>query len=519
MTWFADHLPILPVLLPSVTAIVLLLLGDHGGDAHGGHGHHKLLWARRIALASTLLFLVVAARLAVEAAGGDVRAYRVGDWPAPYGIVLVIDRLGAMMLLLTAVVALPVLWYATGGWDAHGRHFHALFQFQLMGLGGAFVTGDLFNLFVFFEVLLIASYGLMLHGGGAARVQAGLRYVVVNLAGSSLFLIAVGTLYGVTGTLNMADLARALAHTPAEHLGLARAAGLLLLAVFALKCAAAPLHLWLPATYAQASAPVAALFAIMTKVGVYSILRADSLVFGPASGPLSGLLDPWLLPLALLTLALGTLGALASRRLRLAVAHLVVASAGTLLAAIGLASPQALAAGLYYLPHTSLAAAAAFLLAEAVAVRRGALADALDPGPAMPAQRWLGALFFLTALALAGLPPLAGFIAKFMLLRAAVGHPASVWVLGVLLAAGLMGVILLARSGSLLFYRSSTHTVVEAKGAAALGAELSPIAGLLLLIVALTAAAPQLTTFTLATAAQLAEPAGYIEAVLSAGDG
>ncbi|MCS6785736.1 MAG: monovalent cation/H+ antiporter subunit D [Thiobacillaceae bacterium] len=503
-----NHIVIAPLLAPLSAGVLLLLLR-----------HLDLRLRRVLSVAALLAQLGLAFALTAHVADGAILTYALGDWPAPYGIVLVADRLAAWMLLTTLLLALFALLAALRGLDAAGRHFHVLFHLQLFGLAGAFLTGDLFNLFVFFEVLLIASYGLMLHGGGAARVQAGLRYVVVNLAGSSLFLIAVGTLYGVTGTLNMADLARALAHTPAEHLGLARAAGLLLLAVFALKCAAAPLHLWLPATYAQASAPVAALFAIMTKVGVYSILRADSLVFGPASGPLSGLLDPWLLPLALLTLALGTLGALASRRLRLAVAHLVVASAGTLLAAIGLASPQALAAGLYYLPHTSLAAAAAFLLAEAVAVRRGALADALDPGPAMPAQRWLGALFFLTALALAGLPPLAGFIAKFMLLRAAVGHPASVWVLGVLLAAGLMGVILLARSGSLLFYRSSTHTVVEAKGAAALGAELSPIAGLLLLIVALTAAAPQLTTFTLATAAQLAEPAGYIEAVLSAGDG
>ena len=141
---FDTHLAILPVLLPAATAMLLLLQGDAAGDTSGSHGHHKQKWARRIAIASVTLGLLLAARLAIEAHAGPgaLRVYRVGDWPAPFGIVLVVDRLSALMLLLTACVALPVLVYASGGWDAHGRHFHALFQFQLMGLNGAFVTGD-----------------------------------------------------------------------------------------------------------------------------------------------------------------------------------------------------------------------------------------------------------------------------------------------------------------------------------------------------------------------------------------
>ena len=158
----ADHLPILPVLLPALTAIVLLLIGD--SDA-------RRPWARRIALASVALGAVFAFQLVEQAATGTLTVYRLGDWPAPFGIVLVIDRLSALMLMLTSAVALPVLWYARGGWDSHGRHFHALFQFQLMGLAGAFATGDIFNLFVFFEVLLIASYVLMTHGLGRERLR------------------------------------------------------------------------------------------------------------------------------------------------------------------------------------------------------------------------------------------------------------------------------------------------------------------------------------------------------------
>ena len=284
MNLLATHLPVFPVLLPVFTAVLLLMLGDHGGDAHGSHGHHRLLWARRIALASVVAGQAVAMLLALRAAAGEIIVYRLGDWPAPYGIVLVIDRLGAMMLVLTSLVALPVLWYASGGWDAHGRHFHPLFQFQLMGLGGAFVTGDLFNLFVFFEVLLIASYVLMLHGQGRERLRVGLHYVVLNLAASALFLIGVALLYAKTGTLNLADLALRVPKIDGPDATLVQAAALLLLVVFGFKAALAPLSMWLPATYAAATAPVAALFAILTKVGVYAIVRVHGVVCGSSSG-------------------------------------------------------------------------------------------------------------------------------------------------------------------------------------------------------------------------------------------
>ncbi|HAW46325.1 MAG TPA: monovalent cation/H+ antiporter subunit D, partial [Roseovarius sp.] len=217
----------------------------------------------------------------------------------------------AMMVLLTAVLALVVLLYAIGtGWDQRGRNFHALWQFQLMGICGAFLTGDAFNLFVFFEVLLIASYGLMIHAGGARRLKAGVQYVIYNLLGSTLFLFALGTLYAVTGTLNMADLAVRAVEIPVEDSALLRVGAMLLFLVFAIKAALLPLHFWLPNTYAEAPAPVAALFAIMTKIGAYAILRFYTLIFGPDLDVTANLIDDVLLYGALLTLAAGMIGIL-----------------------------------------------------------------------------------------------------------------------------------------------------------------------------------------------------------------
>ena len=212
-----SHWIIAPVVLPAMMAPLI-----------GYVMRHDIVLARVASAASTVALFIIALGLAVWAADGGTHVYRLGDWPAPFGIVLVLDRLSAMMVLLTATLALIVLWHSIAtGWDAKGRHFHALYQFQLMGICGAFLTGDAFNLFVFFEVLLIASYGLMVHSGGKVRMQAGLQYVVMNLAGSTLFLFALGTMYATTGTLNMADLAVKVPQIAAEDSGMVRVAAVL----------------------------------------------------------------------------------------------------------------------------------------------------------------------------------------------------------------------------------------------------------------------------------------------------
>jgi multicomponent K+:H+ antiporter subunit D len=500
-----NHLVIAPLLLPLLAGIALILLR---GSA--------TLVRRGLSTAATLALVGVALGLLQQVGDGAVLVYRLGDWPAPFGIVLVADRLAAAMVLITAVLAACVVLYAVRGADHAGRYFHVLFQLQLFGLNGAFLTGDLFNLFVFFEVLLIASYGLLLHGGGRERTRAGLHYVVLNLIGSTLFLFAVGTLYGVLGTLNMADLAQRLAAVPPADLGVVRAAGLLLFAVFALKAALAPLHLWLPGAYGHTSAPVAAMFAIMTKVGAYAILRIHSLMFGPDSGPVAGLLDPWLLPLALLTVVAGTIGVLASRRLAQQAAYLVVISAGTLLTAFGLGGAAAFAAGLYYLAHTTFAAAALFLLADVLGRVRGAAQDRLVAGPDLPRGQLLAGVFLLIALAVSGVPPLSGFIGKWLILQASVGDPLMPWVLGVLLATSLLVIMALARSGSRLFFK------VDDGAAAAVPPRLGDLGAPLALAIAgvgMVVYADPLYEFGQAAAAQLVQPGAYLAAVLQSAAG
>jgi multicomponent K+:H+ antiporter subunit D len=506
-----SHLVVAPVLFPLFAATILLLL----------RRVIPLSMRRRLNLAALLIQILLVSLLAQRVVGGEILVYALGNWPAPYGIVMVADRLSVWMLLITSLLAFFAMLYAVRGTDAGSRHFHPIFQLQLFGLSGAFLTGDLFNLFVFFEILLLASYGLLLHRGGPDRVRAGLHFVALNLAGSTLFLFAVGTLYGTLGTLNMADLAVKAAATSPENLGVVRAAALLLFGVFALKAALIPLYLWLPAAYSATSAPVAALFAIMTKVGVYAILRVYTLIFGAEAGLLANLIDPLLLPLALATMTIATLGVLAAHELRRQVAYLVVVSVGILLTAFGLGTEASIGAGLYYLAHTTFAAAAFFLLADVIALGRGRLQDRLDPGPAIANANLVGALFFITAILVSGLPPLSGFIGKFMVLNAAAEMPSMAWVFGVILTAGLFAVIALARSGSLLFYRA--EDVVEQPGAAGRPGvgpnweRLLPVIGLLLLCFALVVWGGPLSDFTLATADQLLHPQTYIQAVL--GDG
>ncbi|MCB1802105.1 MAG: monovalent cation/H+ antiporter subunit D [Gammaproteobacteria bacterium] len=497
-----SHLVVAPLLVPLIAGIVLILLPGPPNLRH-----------RLVGGIASIALIAVAVALLQQVSGGQVEVYRMGNWQAPFGIVLVADRLAAVMVMITALLAASVLLYAARGTDRDARYFHVLFQMQLFGLNGAFLTGDLFNLFVFFEVLLIASYGLQLFGGGRQRTRAGLHYVVLNLIGSTLFLFAVGTLYGVLGTLNMADLAMRLRELPPAELGVVSAAGLLLFVVFALKAALAPLHLWLPGAYGHTSAPVAAMFAIMTKVGAYAILRVYSLLFGPDSGPAAGLIDAWLLPLALATVVAGTIGMLASRRLSQQTAYLVVVSAGTLLTAFALGGADAVAAGLYYLAHSTFAAAALFLVADIVGRARGGIHDQLVSGPGLARGQLLAGLFLLAAVAITGLPPLSGFLGKWLILQSSLDTPAGAWVLGVLLVTSLLGVMGLARSGSQLFFDTQPHAdaSVQIRFADVTAPLLLMLAGIALVIYA-----GPMYEFSHAAATQLVQPDSYLQAVLQA---
>lgn len=492
-----DQRLILPILLPFIAGVALLLTSSAARQ-------------RRLSIAAAAVLLPLAAALLAMTDDG-YHVYALGNWPAPFGIVLVLDRLSALMLGLTALVALPALLYAVAaGTDTQGRYFHPLFQFQLMGLNGAFLTGDLFNLFVFFEILLIASYSLLLHGGGRERIRAGLHYVILNLVGSALFLIAIGVLYGMTGALNLADLAVRVAAAPAADAGLLRAGALLLLVVFGLKAAVLPLYFWLPAAYASTSAPVAALFALLTKVGVYAIIRVFSLAFGSAAGVASDAAAPWLLPLALATLLAGGFGVLASRNARRLIAYSVIVSIGTLLAGIGLGNPPGLSAALVYLVHTTLITAGMFLLADLIAMQRGH-GDS-RPAPPVAQPLILGALFFVGAVAMAGMPPLSGFLGKALLLRAAEETSALPWLWSVVLGSGLLLMVALSRMGSSLFWNTLD---APTPGISAQIRLLLPVVALLAAGPLLMVLARPLTHFAAETARQILAPAAYIETVLA----
>ncbi|MCM2355423.1 MAG: monovalent cation/H+ antiporter subunit D [Arenimonas sp.] len=498
------HLPILPILLPLLAGIALLVLGTR-----------RIALQRAIGLLSCTGLVVLAALLAVQADDGGTRTYLVGNWAAHLGIALVADRLAAIMLLATSLLALPCLLFATGGWDRRAMHFHALFQFQLMGLNGAFLTGDLFNLFVFFEVLLIASYGLLLSGGRGARLRVGLQYVAFNITASTLFLVAVGLIYGLTGALNMAELAARVAAVPAAEAAPLKAAAGLLLVVFCAKAALLPMSFWLPETYARSPAAVAALFAVMTKLGIYAVLRVYGLVFGSEAGALAGLAWPWLLPLGVATLVLATLGALAAASLRQLAAYLVLGSAATLFIALGLASAEAVGAGLYYLLHSTLAGGAMFLLADLVRRQRDNAGDSLRKLVRLQHRSLLGALFAVAAVSVAGLPPLSGFIGKFGLL-AAVPDAQAGWLWPVILLTSLLTLVALAAAGSQVFWREGGEMPAPGRVPRLRRTEVGATVALLALGLLLAVFGGPVMRYAQATGAQLMAPAGYIQSVRAA---
>ncbi|WP_299412128.1 monovalent cation/H+ antiporter subunit D [uncultured Sulfitobacter sp.] len=498
------HWLIMPVVLPAILAPFIILAARY----HMGI-------QRVFSVAGVLAMITVAIGLALETSDGTVMLYQLGDWAAPFGIVLVGDRLSTMMVLLMAVLALFVLLYAIGsGWDERGRHFHVLFQFQLMGIAGAFLTGDLFNLFVFFEVLLIASYGLMIHAGGNARLRAGVQYVLFNLLGSTLFLFALGAIYAETGTLNMADLAQRVQLIEADATVGIRVAAVLLILVFAIKAAVVPLHFWLPSSYAEAPAPVAALFAIMTKVGAYAIIRVYTMIFPVDLEVTSGLHGTWLLPVALLSLAVGAVGVLAARKLDRLVAFAVISSMGMVMVAIALFTPESIASALYYMVHSTLAAAALFLIVDLVRQSRGHL-NLITDAPVAGASLIAG-LFMVAAIAMTGLPPLSGFVGKLMVLNAAFDAGPAVWIWAVVLVSSLISVVGFARAGSVLFWKAQSDGAPVPDPSRAAPSTLSYVAvgGLLALLLAHTALAGKMYDYTGATAQQLFNPQAYISTVL-----
>jgi multicomponent K+:H+ antiporter subunit D len=541
------HLIVAPILLPMLTTALLLLLKENQRKIKAQL--NVISCALGLAIAMVLLSWVHQHDAPVAES-----VYLAANWQAPFGIVLVADRLSALMLLLTSMLALSSALFAVSRWDRAGVHFHPLFQLQLMGLAGAFLTGDLFNLFVFFEIMLAASYGLMLHGSGRARVSAGMHYVIINLIASAVFLIGVATLYSVTGTLNMADMATKIPQISPHDRPVLHAAAAILAVAFLVKAGMWPLNFWLVPGYSYATPPVGALFAIMTKVGIYTMLRLSTLLFSPQAGPSGGFGSEWVIYGGLATLAVASIGMIGSQKLGNMAAYAVIVSSGTLLATVGFGLEGLTAGALYYLLSSTLTAAAFFLMTDVIerwrndgasiaAYERESVApflsidfaqqegvnldeeeEALIGRPIPAATAFLGLGFICVVLLVAGLPPLSGFVGKVTMLSAllnphglqegstSMSEPVTLpmVLLALLIVSGLCALIAMSRAGIRHFW------AIEGRGAPQIRlVEGLPIAALLITCIVLTVKGNAVLRYTHATAQALHNPSRYIEAVLN----
>ena len=529
MVSLIQHLAVLPILLPLAVGAFMLLFDER-----------RRLFKMVLSLATVAALLAIALTLVVlvDMPTGDrwstIIVYPLGNWPPPFGIVLVVDRLAALMLLVTALLAGATLLFAMARWHKAGPRFYTLFLLLLTGLNGAFLTGDLFNLFVFFEILLAASYGLVLHGSGTARVRAGLHYIPINLVASSFFLIGVSLIYGVTGTLNMADLSRMMPTLEPQSRMLMEAGAAVLGIAFLVKAGMWPLSFWLPTTYAAACAPIAAMFAIMTKVGIYVILRLFLLCFGDEAGASADFGALWLYYGGLATIVFGGIGVLASQSMQRLGGYAVLVSSGTLLAAIGTGNSAVISGALFYLVTSTFAIGAYFLLVELIERGQAAGADVLavtleifgDPeediededeevGVAIPATiAILGGAFVACTALLAGLPPLSGFIAKFAMLSALMNEagdiPISHWVfVFVLMASGLATLIAMSRNGIRTLWMPTETDIPRVRAIEAI-----PVGALLFLCATMTVMGGPAMRYMEATAQILYWPSEYSRDVL-----
>jgi multicomponent K+:H+ antiporter subunit D len=536
LTALLEHLVALPILVPLVTGAAMLFLTESKRAARVTLS----LVSATLQLAAALVLLYLTSDAAPFIWPDGIGVYRLGGWPAPFGIVLVADRLAAVMLTLQGVLGLTVLIYTIARWDRPGQPFHTLLQVLMMGVNGAFLTGDLFNLFVFVEILLAASYGLMLRGLGAIRVGMGLHYLVVNIVASVLFLIGVAMIYGVAGTLNMADLARRFGGLASDERALFDTGAAILGVAFLVKAGSWPLNFWLPGTYSVAVAPVGAAFAMLTKVGVYALMRVGTLMSEDEAA--ASMLGMTMFYFGLGTVVTGSIGMLAAHHLARLVSYSLVTSTGILLAALGLGLEAVTAPALFYLIVSAITAGAFFMVTGMTDRTRTAGTQPEPPIPPSPfymafgvrepdpystdddigvaiprAIVFLGLVFVSCVLLVTGLPPLPGFIAKFALLTAAIGAAptheldAAAWTLtAAVVLSGFAGVIALTRAGIRLFWTVTARTTPRLRVL-----EAAPVAFLVALCIGLGTAASPIMRYLDHTATSLHEPQDYIDTVLA----
>jgi len=485
---------VLPILVPLATAAVLMLAAKRPGPQ------------RWIAMTGTVLQLASAIAIFVRVNGSGVQVLQISAWPAPFGITLVADLLAAILVVAVGVVGTAIAAVAFSGVDPRREAFgyHPLVQILLMGVAGAFLTGDFFNLYVWFEVMLVASFVLMALNRTRAQMEAAFKYVTINLIASSIFLTALGLLYGTTGTLNMAELARVwpTVATPGVHTVLA----VLFLVAFSVKAGLFPLFFWLPASYHTPPAAIGAVFAgLLTKVGVYALIRVFTLLFHSGSPAVVALL----LAMSSATMVIGLVAALTERDFRRVLAFNLVGHIGYTTASLSLLTPAALAGAIFYVLHHIVVITNLYLV-SGVMLRLRRTTEVSGLGGLYRDQPLFAVLAMIPIFSLAGVPPLSGFLGKLAIVEGTFAAGAH-WVGGLVLVVGLLTLLSMARVWSDSFWVPAG----EAQDLASPGAPLlAAIAALSLVTVAMTVAAEPLFELASRGAHQLLQRDEYVRAVL-----
>ena len=492
-------LPVLPIVIPLATACLALVA-----------------WRRTLRQGISVIGaagLFGAAVVLLRSVWTDgIQVAQAGSWPAPFGVTIVADLLSAIMVALASLMGLAVAIYSIASVDAEHEafYYHALLHVLLMGVCGAFLTGDIFNLYVWFEVMLMASFVLLVLGGERAQIEGGLKYVTLNLLSSGLFLTAVGILYATTGTLNMAHLAQILpAQVPPA---LTTAIAMLFLVAFGIKAGMFPLFFWLPASYHTPPPAVSAIFAgLLTKVGVYALIRVFTLLFVGNVGYTHTLI----LVLSGLTMVTGVLGAVAQNQIRRILSFHIISQIGYMTMGLGLFTPYALAGSILYVIHHIVVKTNLFLIAGIVGQRRGTY-ELKELGGLYRSDPLLAGLFLVPALSLAGLPPLSGFFAKLALIRGAlaIGHYV---IAAVALAVGLLTLVSMMKIWNEAFWKPAPAGATDARAQLPRGGATQwygPVFALALLTLAIGLGAEGAFALATRAAQQLLDPSEYTRAVL-----
>ncbi|MCC5962300.1 MAG: Na+/H+ antiporter subunit D [Rhodobacteraceae bacterium] len=490
---------VMPIAVPFLTAVVAFLARSYPAG-------------RWISLAGSVLTLVASGVLMAAVLDEGVVAAQMSNWDAPFGITLVADYLSAVMVVITAITGLATAIYALGEIpeETESLGFYALFQTLIAGVTGAFLTGDLFNLYVWFEVMLIASFSLLVIGGGKERLDAGIKYVALNLVSTLVFLSGIGLLYGVTGTLNLADMRDAVAE--AENQGLITVIAMMFMVGFGVKAAVFPLFFWLPASYHTPYFAISAVFAgLLTKVGVYALMRMFTLVF---VGDV-GFTHEILIWVSLLTMFTGVIGAAAQTDFRKILSFHIISQIGYMTLGLALFTPLALMGGVFYLVHHIIVKANLFFVAG-LAKQYAGHTDLNRIGGLYKSAPLLAALFIIPAFSLAGFPPLSGFWAKYLIVKAAL--ELNMWfVTFVSLLVGLLTIYSMTKIWGMAFWKPHPDGIDPTPDRAppqVTRAMIVPIAGLALMTIIIGFYPEPFVQFAETAATQLLDPTDYVTTVL-----